>query len=53
MTLQYQKKFPISEKSQLRAKNPYGLTKIINEQIAEVYSNIIKKNLFNQLRKKS
>ncbi len=38
-----QKKFPISEKSQLRAKNPYGLTKIINEQIAEVYSNIIKK----------
>ena len=27
----------------MKAKNPYGLTKIINEEIAEIYSKILNK----------
>ncbi len=38
-----QLKFPINESSPLKAKNPYGLTKIINEEIAEIYSKILNK----------
>ncbi len=37
-----QKKFPVSEKSTLKAKNPYGLSKIVNEETAEIYSKILK-----------
>ncbi len=38
-----QLKFPINENSLLKAKNPYGLTKIINEEIADIYSKILNK----------
>jgi len=37
-----QKKFPVSEKNTLKAKNPYGLSKIMNEEMAEIYSKILK-----------
>jgi UDP-glucuronate 4-epimerase len=33
------KKFPLKENQQLNPKNIYGLTKKLNEQIAEIYSN--------------
>ena len=33
-----QKKFPINENSKLNAKNPYGMSKIINENLAEILS---------------
>ena len=33
-----QKKFPTSEDSRLNSKNPYGLSKIINEELGQVYS---------------
>ena len=38
-----QLKFPINEDSPLKAKNPYGLTKIINEEMADIYSKILNK----------
>ena len=38
-----QLKFPIDERSSLKAKNPYGLTKIINEETADIYSKIFNK----------
>tara|TARA_B100001540_G_scaffold284486_1_gene276852 strand:+ start:31981 stop:32943 length:963 start_codon:yes stop_codon:yes gene_type:complete len=38
-----QNKFPIKENSILKAKNPYGITKINNENTAKVYSNLFKK----------
>ena len=37
-----QKKFPVNEKAFLKAKNPYGVSKIINENTAEIYSKIFK-----------
>tara|TARA_B100001540_G_C15728330_1_gene606423 strand:+ start:34 stop:993 length:960 start_codon:yes stop_codon:yes gene_type:complete len=33
-----QKKFPTSEHAKLNSKNPYGLSKIINEKLGQVYS---------------
>ena len=33
-----QKKFPIKENFKLNAKNPYGMSKIINENLAELFS---------------
>jgi UDP-glucuronate 4-epimerase len=33
-----QKKFPVNENMSLKSKNPYGLSKIINEYIAEFFS---------------
>ena len=35
-----QMKFPVNENAILKAKNPYGLSKIINEQMAEIYNKI-------------
>tara|TARA_Y100001970_G_C14124985_1_gene798433 strand:+ start:420 stop:1385 length:966 start_codon:yes stop_codon:yes gene_type:complete len=35
-----QKIFPTKETSNLKAKNPYGLSKILKENLSEIYSNI-------------
>ncbi len=35
-----QKIFPTKEVSNLKAKNPYGLSKILKENLSEIYSNI-------------
>ena len=35
-----QKKYPIKEGFTLKAKNPYALSKVINEKYSEVYSNL-------------
>ncbi len=37
-----QKKFPTSEESNLNSKNPYGLSKIINEELSYIYSKTLK-----------
>jgi len=39
------KKFPVDEKSELKPKNMYGLTKKFNEEMAEIYSNDYKLKL--------
>ena len=39
-----QKKFPTNETSLLKSKNPYGLSKIINEELSEIFSKIKKFN---------
>ena len=36
-----QKKFPINEKAILMSKNPYGESKIINENTAKIYSKVL------------
>ena len=36
------KTFPLNEKQKILPKNFYGLTKKINEQMAEIYSNYYK-----------
>ncbi len=40
-----QKKFPISENAVLKAKNPYGISKITNEKTAKNFSKKFKKTL--------
>ena len=35
-----QKSFPTNEKAYLNAKNPYAISKVINEKISEMYSSI-------------